>query len=140
MRIRHYAQGKFYTIECPEGSQVIHRPGSDDHLIVPLNGQAIRIPADPPELLPMLAESGKFGVTLAGEPEPEVRLDGVSCPNCGKDDVAWLQLRDGEDAVHCDECGAEFAPVPSPASIPITRHRGHAAARSPGAGDYPEMH
>ena len=23
MRVRHYAQGKFYTIECPEGTRVV---------------------------------------------------------------------------------------------------------------------
>ena len=26
MRVRHHAQGKFYTIECPEGTRVVRRP------------------------------------------------------------------------------------------------------------------
>ena len=83
MRVRHYAQGKFYTIECPQGTEVVRRSDSTDHLLVPLNGQAIRIPADPPELLPMLAETGNFGITQVGEPEPGVDLAGVACPDCG---------------------------------------------------------
>jgi hypothetical protein len=63
LRVRHYAQGKFYTIECPEGTRVILRSeqpqGGEsvphDHLVVPLDGKEIRIPADPPELLPALS-------------------------------------------------------------------------------------
>ena len=60
MLIKCHAQGKFYTIDCPEGTKVIRRPDDSepalhDHLVVPLNGREIRIPADPPELLPMLA-------------------------------------------------------------------------------------
>ena len=73
-----------------------------------LNGKTIRIPADPPELLPLLAESGNFGVTLVGEPKQDVRLAGVACPGCGEVDVAWLQLREGSEAVRCDRCGADF--------------------------------
>jgi hypothetical protein len=71
MRVRQYAQGKFYTIECPEGTRVVRRPAQPadgdaprhDHLVVPLDGGEIRIPAEPPELLPLLAESGNFGVS-----------------------------------------------------------------------------
>ena len=61
-----------------------------DHLVVPLNGKEIRIPADPPELLPLLAESGNFGVSLVGEPEPDVRLEGVVMPRMrpGRRDLA----------------------------------------------------
>src|SRR4051794_10535310 len=106
MLIKCHAQGKFYTIECPEGTRLVRgadRPNGDipchDHLVVPLNGKEVRIPADPPELLPLLAESGNFGVTLAGEPEPEVRLAGVACLGCGEVDVAWLQITDGTEAV-----------------------------------------
>ena len=109
MRLKCHAQGKFYTIQCPEGTEVVRRSGSDDYLIVPLNGKAIRIPADPPELLPLLAETGNFGVSLVGEPVPEEWLAGVSCLECGEADVAWLQWRDGAEMVHCDRCGAEFA-------------------------------
>jgi len=69
MRIRHYAQGKFYVIECPEGTRVVRRSEqpldgiavSHDLLIVPFKGEELRIPADPPELLPLLAESGTSG-------------------------------------------------------------------------------
>ena len=92
MRVRHHAQGKFYTIECPEGTRVVRRSEQPadgeavphDHLVVPLNGKEVRIPADPPELLPLLAESGKFGITLVGEPVPDMRLAGVVCPECGQ--------------------------------------------------------
>lgn len=59
MWLKCHSQGKFYTIECPE---VVRISGSVDHFIVPLNGTMIRIPADPPELLPMPAETGNIGV------------------------------------------------------------------------------
>ena len=116
MRVRCHAQGKFYTIECPEGTRIVRRsdhPEEEssfhDHLIVRLNGKEICIPADPPELLPMLAESRNFGVLLVGEPEPDVRPAGAACPGCGQDDVNWLQLRAVSEAIHCDRCGREFA-------------------------------
>jgi ribosomal protein S27E len=116
MRVRCHAQGKFYTIQCPVGTRVVHRSDQPDgeqpqhdHIVVPLNGKEIRIPSDPPELLPLLAESGNFGVFLVGEPEPDLRLEGVSCPSCGEEDVTWLQLDDGSESAHCDRCGADFA-------------------------------
>ena len=130
MRIKCHAQGKFYTIECPEGTRVVRRSGRPeaggphDHLVVPLNGKEVRIPADPPELLPMLAESGNFGVSLVGEPEPDVRLAGVSCPGCGETDVTWLQLREDSESVHCDRCGADFVlPVFPDASIRVSSRK-----------------
>jgi ribosomal protein S27E len=135
MRIKCHSQGKFYTIECPEGTRLVRsadRPGGDlpflDHLVVPLNGKTIRISADPPELLPLLAETGNFGVSLVGEPEPDVRLAGVACPGCSEADVNWLQLGEGSEAVRCDRCGAEFAfpfPVPVPApNVAVTNRPG----------------
>jgi predicted RNA-binding Zn-ribbon protein involved in translation (DUF1610 family) len=129
MRVRQYAQGKFYTIECPEGTRVVRRPAQPadgdaprhDHLVVPLDGGEIRIPAEPPELLPLLTESGNFGVSLVGEPEPDVSLAGAACPECGQDDVTWLQLREGSEAVHCDRCGDDFElPVHPDARVPIS--------------------
>jgi hypothetical protein len=116
MRVRHYAQGKFYTIQCPEGTRIVRRKDQpadgeavqDAHMIVPLNGQEVRIPADPSELLAMLAETGHFGVSLVGEPVSDERLSGVACPKCGETDVTWLQLRDGSEAVRCDYSGTEF--------------------------------
>src|SRR3954470_15593343 len=97
MRIRCHAQGKFYTIGCPEGTRVVRHSEVVPHdvLLVPFKGQELRIPANPPELLPMLAETGNFGVSLVGEPEPDVTLAGVICPGCGQDDVTWLQLDEG---------------------------------------------
>jgi hypothetical protein len=53
-------------------------------------------------LLPLRAESGNFGITLIGEPEPDVRLIGVACPDGGERDVAWLHRQDGSEAVHCE--------------------------------------
>ena len=65
MRIRHYSKGKFYLIECPDGTRVVRcaaqsapdTADSHDLLVVPFRGQELTIPADPPELLPLLAES-----------------------------------------------------------------------------------
>ncbi len=133
MRVKHHAQGKFYVIQCPEGTRVVRR--SDlaangeavlhDHLVVPLNGKQVRIPTEPPELLPLLAESGKFGITLVGEPEPDVRLAGVVCPECGETDVTWLQLGTDSEAVRCDYCGADFElPILPESRVPIPRQAG----------------
>ena len=128
MRVRCHAQGKFYTIECPMGTRVVRRSDRrdgegprHDHIVVPLNGKEIRIPSDPPELLPLLAESGNFGVSLVGEPEPDVGLTGASCPGCGEADVTWLQPEDGSESIHCDRCGSDFGSsirhvMPIPAS------------------------
>ena len=133
MRVRHYAQGKFYTIQCPEGTRVLRnsafrasgKPDPCDGIVVPYNGRKVPIPADPPELLPMLAETGNFEVTLDGEPEPEMRLDGVSCPGCGEDDVNWLVIEDGSEWVHCDRCRDEFVlPVSARPHFPLARRAG----------------
>ena len=118
MRVRHYSGGKFYTIECPQGTEIVRRSGQDDHLIVPLNGKRVRIPADPPELLPLLAETGNFGVSLVGEPKPDVSLAGVACPECGVGDVNWLQLKDATETLRCDCCGGDFV-LPSTHVVPI---------------------
>jgi hypothetical protein len=130
MRVKHHAQGKFYVIECPEGTRLVRRTSGGeavkcDQLIVPLNGKELRIPADPPELLPMLAESGNFGIKLVGEPVPDVNLAGVICPECGEDDVNWLQLRDDSETVHCDYCVTDFdLPVPTPSHPPVASKEG----------------
>ena len=133
MRVKHYAQGKFYTIACPEGTRVVRHSDlpadgeavSHDHLVIPLNGKQVRIPADPPELLPLLAETGNFGVSLVGKPEPDVRLTGVVCPECGETDVIWLQLGTDSEAVRCDRCGSDFAlPVLTATPNPISGRPG----------------
>jgi predicted RNA-binding Zn-ribbon protein involved in translation (DUF1610 family) len=133
MRIKHYSQGKFYTFECPKGTRVVRRSDQTsnsktvvhDHLVVPFQGQILNNPADPPELLPLLAESGTFGVTLVGEPEPDESLAGASCPKCGETDVNWLQLRDGSETIHCDHCGIDFGlPVRPLADSPISDRAG----------------
>ena len=140
MRVRCHAQGKFYTIDCPEGTRLVwgvDRPNDvpfHDHLIVPLNGKEVRIPTDPPELLPLLAESGNFGVSLVGEPEPDESMVGVVCTACGESDVNWLQLRAVLEAVHCDRCGADFdlaaSPVvPAPDATKVGRSPGFRAPR-----------
>ena len=127
MRVKHHAQGKFYVIECPEGTRLVRRTSGGkalkcDHLVVPLNGEKVRIPADPPELLPMLAESGNFGITLVGEPVPDMRLGGVVCPKCGEDDVNWLQLRDDSGTVHCDRCGMKFVRATEARTVYCVEH------------------
>ena len=116
MRIRVYSKGKFYLIECPDGTTVVRcavhsvpaRADSHDLLVVPFRGQAIAIPADPPELLPLLAESGRCGLSLVGEPVPNVNLAGAVCPNCNEDDVSWLSVEDDSKIAHCDYCGCDF--------------------------------
>jgi hypothetical protein len=60
MRIKHFSKGKFYLIQCPQGAWVVRcwgHPDGHDLLVVPCEGREIRIPADPAELLPLLAES-----------------------------------------------------------------------------------
>ena len=111
MRIKHFSKGKFYLIECPQGSGVVRcwgHPDGHDHLVVPFEGREIRIPADPSELLPLLAESGRCGLSLIGDPGPEMMLAGAACPNCGEDDVTWLSVEDGSETAHCDRCGGDF--------------------------------
>jgi hypothetical protein len=107
MTIRVYANGKFYLIECPDGSRVV-RADLHDVLVFPFEGQPISIPSDPPELLPLLAESGRCGLSLVGEPVPDLSLAGVSCPNCQEDDVNWLSVADDSENAHCDNCGCDF--------------------------------
>ena len=78
-------------IECPEGTRVVRcteqpvdgEVAPHDHLVVPLNWMEIRIPADPPELLPLLAESGNFVISLSGEPVPEEPLRRLTGFNFG---------------------------------------------------------
>jgi uncharacterized metal-binding protein (TIGR02443 family) len=111
VRIKHFSKGKFYVIECPRGSRVLRcwgHPDGHDLLVVPFEGREIRIPADPSELLPLLAESGRCGLSLIGDPEPEMRLAGAVCPECGEDDVNWLSVEDGSETAHCDRCGSDF--------------------------------
>ncbi len=67
------------------------------------------MPSDPSELLPLLAESGRFGLSLIGEPVPGADLVVAVCPNCNEDDMSWLSIDDGSSTVHCDKCGCDFA-------------------------------
>jgi hypothetical protein len=115
MRIRVHSKGKFNWIACPDDTRVVRamqsgsaQADSHDRLIVPLDGCEIAIPADPPELLPLLAESGRFGISLVGEPVPDVNLAGAVCPNCDEDDMSWLLVDDGSNVAHCDYCGCDF--------------------------------
>ena len=116
MRIKHYARGKFYQIDCPEGSRVVrHAEGqaprdaaTPDRLVVPFHGREISIPAEPEELLPLLAESGRCGLAMVGKPQPDARLEGASCPYCGEDDAQWLSLEEEGESIHCDYCGSDI--------------------------------
>jgi hypothetical protein len=76
--------------------------------MVPFDGREIRIPADPSDLLPLLAEAGLCGLSLIGGPEPALMLAVAACPNCGEDDVDWLSLEDGDETAHCDRCRRDF--------------------------------
>jgi hypothetical protein len=58
--------------------------------------------------LPLLAESGQCGLSLVGEPTPNVNLAGVVCPNSNEDDVSWMSVEEGSQIAHCDYCGCEF--------------------------------
>jgi ribosomal protein S27E len=116
MHVRHYAQGKWYQIVCPEGSRVERQsdqagPGGghpQDRLIVAWGGEEIAIPAEPEELLPLLAESGRCGLSLLGKPEATAELAGVACPGCGEQDIDWLSIGESDEMVHCDRCGSDF--------------------------------
>jgi uncharacterized metal-binding protein (TIGR02443 family) len=116
VRIKHFSKGKYYVIQCPQGTSVVRcsaqpalvEPHGHDLLVVPFEGREIRIPADPSELLPLLSESGRCGLSLIGDPEPEMMLAGAACPNCGEDDVNWLSVEDGSETAHCDRCGSDF--------------------------------
>ena len=112
MVVKHHARGKFYRIALPEGSRLVR--GSDrlghDVVIVPFEGREIAIAAHPPELLPLLAESGRCGLATVGEPEPDARLAGLACPGCGERDLHWLALDEDDAMAHCDRCGARFEP------------------------------
>lgn len=119
MQIRLFSKGKFYLIGCPPGTRVVRcseqsapvdRDGHD-LLVVPFDGQEICIPFDPSELLPLLAESRRCGLSLISGPEQEARLAGTGCTNCGEDDVNWLSVEDGSDTAHCDRCGSDFVLV-----------------------------
>ena len=127
MRIKHFSKGKFYLIECPPGTRVVRcsaqpamvEPDGHDHLVVPFEGREIRIPADPSELLPLLAESGRCGLSLICDPEPGMMLAGAACPKCGEDDLNWLSVEDSSETAHCDRCGSDFRLTLSP-TIAVT--------------------
>ena len=53
----------------------------------------IAISSEPPELLPLLVESGRCGLSLVGEPVPNANLAGVFCPTYNEGDVSWCQSR-----------------------------------------------
>ena len=116
MFVNYYAGGKFYLISCPEESSIIRRsdaivPGGralPDLIIVPFGGRDIRIPTEPPELLPLLAETGRCGLSLVGEPRPDVYLEGAICPGCGESDVNWLCTEDDTGRIHCENCDGSF--------------------------------
>ncbi len=89
MGFRVHSNGRFYLIECPAGTTIVRREAksvpdsaeSHDLLVVPFQGLELAIPSDPPELLPLLAESERFGLALVGEPVADVNLAGAVWPN-----------------------------------------------------------
>ena len=109
------------VVRCSEQPALV---GSDGHdlLVVPFEGQEIRIPADPAELLPLLAESGRCGLSLIGGPEPGMMLAGAVCPNCSEDEVNWLSVEDNSETAHCDRCGSDFGlPLSPTMAVPISK-------------------
>jgi hypothetical protein len=134
MRIKHYAWGKFYHVECPAGSTVVRRSDQvgvsgeflPDVLLIRFKGREIPVPSEPAELLPLLAESGRFGLSLVGEPLPSPQLAGACCPRCGETDVEWLCLGT-DDVIRCESCGTLFEPQHGPAeSVPSADGAGRA--------------
>ncbi|WZP00389.1 hypothetical protein EP7_002030 [Isosphaeraceae bacterium EP7] len=69
MRIKHYSEGRFYVIDCPPGSRVVREASSYDLLIVPFGEKDVPISSEPEELLPLLADAGRCGLSLVGESE-----------------------------------------------------------------------
>jgi hypothetical protein len=127
MLINHYARGKFYQVACPEGTRIVrgsestaalNRSPARDLIVVPFGGKEIRIPVDLPDLLPLLAESGRCGLSLVGEPRPDAVLKGAVCPRCGQSDVNWLFIEDDSQRIHCDYCGADFDRTVSDRIVP----------------------
>ena len=59
-------------------------------------------------MLPLLADARRFGLSLVGEPVPDVNLAGAVCPNCYQDDVNWLSVEDGSNVAHCENCSCDF--------------------------------
>jgi hypothetical protein len=116
MRVRTYSKGKFYLIECPDGTRVVqlavqsnrNATECEDLLVVPFEGEEIAITSEPCELLPLLAEAGRCGLSLVGDPVPAVNLAGAVCPRCNEDDVSWLSVDDDGNIAHCDVCGCDF--------------------------------
>ncbi len=116
MLVKHHARGKFYLIACPEGSRVVRRSDQvacdggplPDLIVVPFEGGEVAIPADSPELLPLLAESGRCGLALVGEPRPDASLAEAACPWCGERDVDWLSAEDDAGRIRCERCGGGF--------------------------------
>jgi Zn ribbon nucleic-acid-binding protein len=140
MLVKHHAKGKFYLIACPEASRIVRRSDRiarrggflPDLIVVPFGRKEIPIPADPPELLPLLAEAGRFGLSLAGEPMPDFRLAGVACPGCGERDVNWLSVEDAFERIHCDYCGVDFDPTVAARIVPERGDiRGRLESREP---------
>ena len=111
-----HSKGKFYLIECPEGTTVVRclapfvRDGADSHdlVVVPFRGETIKIPADPPELLPLLAESGRCGLSLVSEPVPDEHLACTVSPNCDENDVRWMSVDYGSRIARCYFRGFDF--------------------------------
>lgn len=67
-------------------------------------------------------QSERCGLSLIGDPEPEMRLVGAACPNCGEDDLNWLSVEDGSETAHCDRCGTDFGlPDPSGSHVSVSR-------------------
>jgi hypothetical protein len=135
VRIKHFSKGKSYVIQCPHGTRVVRRSslpalfGSDGHdlLVVPFEGREIRIPADPADLLPLLAKSAQCGLSLIGGPELGMMLAGAVCPSRGEDDVNWPSVEDESETAHCDRCGSDFGlplspTIPAPNSGPKSSH------------------
>lgn len=79
---------------------------ANNFIVVAFRGQELTIPADPPELLQLLADAGQYGLSLVGEPVPDVNLAGAICPSCDEHDVTWLSV--DSNVVDCDNCGGEF--------------------------------
>lgn len=81
MLVRHFHEGSFWIIEVPDGTRIerlSHIPTASgdwlsDVLFIPWDGVEVPVPAEPPGVLPLLANEAMYGLrVVAAEATAEV--------------------------------------------------------------------